>query len=133
MPRKPKQEKQTVTVVVNSKPVAVTLHPPTGSRSSWYAYWAGLVASKSTGQHNLEDAISAAEEMVRSGGHRATVADAVLTDEEFEAIQRAHFNRKTDPAAKLRADKSLASCLDAISAFQEITGLKPIATATADD
>jgi hypothetical protein len=72
MPRKPKQEKQTITVVVNSKPVAVTLHPPTGIRTSWYAYWAGLVASKSTGQRNLEDAIIAAEEMVKNGGQRAT-------------------------------------------------------------
>ena len=50
MPRKPKPEKQTITVLVNGTPVAVILHPPTGTRPSWYAYWNGLVASKSTGQ-----------------------------------------------------------------------------------
>ena len=66
----------------------------TGSRPAWYAYWGGLVTSKSTGQRTLEDAIIAAENMVK-GGKRATVAEAVLSDEEFEVIQRAHFARKS--------------------------------------
>ena len=133
MPRKPKPEKQTITVLVNGTPVAVILHPPTGTRPSWYAYWNGLVASKSTGQRTLADAILAAENMVKGGGKRATVAGAVLSDEEFEAVQRAHFARKTDPAAKARAATTLEECLDAISAFKSITGLERIAAATPDD
>jgi integrase len=133
MPRKPKLEKQTITVIVNGVPVGVTLHPPSGTRKSWYAYWAGLIASKSTGQRKLEDAIVVAENMIKSGGKRADVRDAALSDEEFEAIQCAHFAKKTDPAAKLRADKTLEDCLDAISAFKAITGLAPITRATPDD
>jgi hypothetical protein len=133
MPRKPKVEKKTITVVVNGVPVAVTLHPPTEARKSWYAYWPGLVTSKSTGHRNLADAIVAAENMVKSGGKRPTVADTGLSDEEFEQIQRAHFARKTDPAAKARAEKTQEECLDAINAFKAITGLGRIAAATPDD
>jgi integrase len=134
MPRKPKApEKQTIQVTVNGKAVNITLHPPTKARRSWYAYWNGLVASKSTGQSKLEDARVAAEEMVRNGGKKATVADAVLSDEEFDAIQRRHFSKKTDPAAKIRAQKTLEDCLDAISAFRDISGLKPVTIATPDD
>lgn len=133
MPRRQKQEKATMTVVVNSKPVTVILHPPTGARKCWYAYWSGLVASKSTGQRKLEDAMIAAEDMVKNGGKRADLSDAILSDEEFEQIQRIHFNRKQDPVARIRAQKSLISCLNAIAAFREITGLKPITTATPDD
>lgn len=133
MPRKPKPPaKQSIQVIVNGKPVTVTLHPPSGRRSSWYAYWNGLTASKSTGQTKLEDAIQAAEAMLKNGGSQILLADAVLTDEEFEEIQRVHFARKHDPAAQRRAAKTLAGCLDAIAAFREITGLKPITTATAD-
>jgi integrase len=133
MPRKPKQEKKTVTVIVSGKPINVILHPPTGARKSWYTYWPGLVSSISTGQPKLEDAIVVAENMVKNGGKKPTLADAVLSDEEFEEIQRVHFGRKQDPAAKERAEKTLASCLDAIAAFREITCLKPIASATADE
>src|SRR4051812_2901727 len=95
MPRRPKQEKQTITVIVNGAPVGVTLHPPTNTRKSWYAYWPGLVSSKSTGQRRLEDAIVVAENMVKTGGKRADVRDTALSDAEFEAIQRAHFAKKT--------------------------------------
>ena len=133
MPRKPKVEKQTIQVIVNGKPVAVTLHPPTSRRRSWYAYWAGLVASRSTGQTKLEDAIMAAETMVRNGGKVATVADAVLSDEEFEAIQRAHFDRQQDAVDQQRSQKTLKACLEAISAFREITRLPRVSGATADD
>jgi integrase len=133
MPRKPKVEKQTITVVVNGTPVAVQLHPPSGDRSSWFAYWSGLVTSKSTGQSNLEDAILVAEHMVRNGGRRADLSATVLSDIEFEQIQRRHFGRKTDDKAKVRAEKSLISCLDAIAAFREITGISPVALATPDD
>jgi hypothetical protein len=133
MPRKPKVEKQTITVIVNGKPVAVILHPPIGSRKSWYVYWSGLVSSKSTGQAKLEAAIVVAEEMVKNGGKKASVADSVLSDEEFEQIQRAHFSRKQDPAAQLRASKTLDDCLEAIAAFKEISGLPQVTLATADD
>ena len=133
MPRKPKQEKQSITVVVNGMPVAVTLHPPTTTRKSWYAYWNGLVASKSTGQRKLGEAIIVAENMVKNGGRRADVGDTVLSDEEFEEIQRVHFGRKKDPAAIARTAKSLFSCLDSITAFRKIAGLKPITLATPDD
>lgn len=133
MPRKPKVEKRTIQVIINGKPVAVTLHPPTARRRSWYAYWAGLVASRSTGQTKLEDAIIAAESMVKNGGKKAAVADAVLSDEEFEAIQRIHFQRKHAEQARRRAEKSLQSCLDAIAAFREIAGLFPVTLATPDD
>ena len=87
MPRKPKIEKQTITVIVNGKPIAVILHPPTSDRPSWFAYWSGLITSKSTGQCRLGDAILAAENMVKSGGKKATVADTVLSDDEFKALQ----------------------------------------------
>ena len=100
MPRKLRLEKKTVNVVVDGRAISVILHPPTGARKSWYVYWPGLVASKSTGQHTLNDAIRVAENMVRNGGRRAVMADTVLTDEEFDQIQRAHFAKKTDAAAR---------------------------------
>jgi integrase len=133
MPRKPKVEKKTITVIVNTKPVAVILHPPTKSRKSWYAYWPGLVTSKSTGREKYEDAVVVAEEMVKSGGKKPTVTDAVLTDQEFEKIQRTHYARKTGASAQARSAKSLEDCLDAITAFKAITCLPHIVQATADD
>lgn len=133
MPRKPKQEKQTVTVIVNGKPINVILHPPTDTRKSWYAYWNGLISSKSTEQRKLHDAIIAAENMVKNGGKPSQVSGAILSDEDFEQIQRVHYSRKQDPSAKARAEKSLFQCLNAISAFREITRLKPITLATTDD
>jgi hypothetical protein len=133
MPRKNTNKKHTITVVVNGTPVAVILHPPSGSRSCWYAYWNGLVASRSTGQRNLEDAIVVAENMVKNRGRRADLNDTVLSEKDFEEIQRAHFGRKTDEKAKQRAQKSLDSCFEAIAAFREITGLQPITLATPDD
>lgn len=71
--------------------------------------------------------------MLRNGGQRANLDDAVLSEEEFEKIQRVPFSRKRDPAARIRAEKSLPSCLNAIAAFQRITGLSPITLARADD
>src|SRR5439155_7190478 len=133
MPRKPQQKKQTLTVLLNGKPITVTLHPPTDTRKSWYCYWTGLVASRSTGQLNLADAIIVAESMVRNGGKQPRLADAILSDEEFEQIQRVHYAKKKDPAAQARADKSLQSCLEAIRAFKAISGLSQITLATADD
>ena len=57
MPRKMKVEKQQVTVILDGTPVPVILHPPQGTRRSWYAYWSGLVTSKSTGRHEFPDGL----------------------------------------------------------------------------
>jgi integrase len=138
MPRKPKLEKQTITVIVNGLPIAVVLHPPTGERKSWYAYWNGLVASKSTGQRNLDDAIIVVEKMVKrwiegGTGAQPTVDDLVMSDEEFKALQQAHYRRRKDPAAARRAAKTLKDCLESIEAFKAITGLDRVATATPHD
>lgn len=132
MPRKPKLEKKTIAVVVNGKPVALTLYPPKKSRRTWYVFWVGLAFAKTTGHVNFEDAVIAGQEMVKGGGKKPTVAGAVLSDEEFEAVQRAHYARKTDPAAKARAAKTLEDCLDCINAFKAITGLDQLAKATPD-
>jgi integrase len=133
MPRKPKLEKKTVTVIVDGTPVAVVLHPPQGCRTSWYAYWTGLVTSKTTGQRDFAEAVKAVEGMLRNGGRRPQVKDAMLADGEFEEIQRIHFGKKTDTTSKARADKTLRAFLQAADAFREITGVQPITLATADD
>jgi hypothetical protein len=133
MPRKPKVEKKTVTVVVNGSPVAVTLHPPAGARKSWYAYWNGLLTSKSTGQKDFTEAVKVAENMVKNGGRRPELETALLTDEEFHELQRRHFDRKTDPTVKARAAKTLKAFVQAADAFREITGIRPITRVTADD
>jgi hypothetical protein len=133
MGRKPKVEKQTITVVVNGTAIAVTLHPPKPPRRAWYAYWAGLTTSKSTGQSDFDQAVTAVEGMLRNGGKQGHVTDIVLSDEEFEAIQRRHFGKKKDPDAHARSQKSLVNCLDAISAFRQIAGVSPITLATPDD
>lgn len=70
--------------------------------------------------------------MLRNNGIRIQPADLVLTDEEFEEIQRSHYGKAQDPAAKKRAETSLEICLDAIAAFREITGLKPVTIANSD-
>ena len=138
MPRQPKPKKETIRVVVDGVPHAIRLHPPAGPRASWYAYWAGAGYKRSTGQTSLEGAVAVAEHMLRewlAGGRaaRPRPADAFLTDEEFEAVQRAHFGRKQDPKARKRATKSLAACLEAVGAFKKISGLDAISTATPDD
>ena len=71
--------------------------------------------------------------MARNNGRRVKLADAILSDDEFEELQRAHFGRRHDEASSQRAKKSLYSCLNAISALRDITGLKPVTLATADD
>jgi hypothetical protein len=138
MPRKPKLEKKTITVLVNATPITVVLHPPTGARKTWYAYWNGLVSSKSTGQQKLEDAVIVAESMLHrslSGGPACppVLADLLLSDEEFEAIQKEHYGKKQGADAQARAAKSLQSCLEAIQAFKVISGISPISRATPDD
>ena len=134
MPRKPQQEtKRKVTVVIDGSPITVTLTPPTGARRSWYAYWPGLVASKSTGATDPSEAVLVVEGMIRNGGRRSTPDGSILSDHEFEEIQRVNFSRQLDPAARARAQKTLESCLDAIAAFRAITGLVPVTLATPDD
>ncbi len=133
MPRKPREHKRKLVVVVNGNPVLVTLHPPGGGRRSWYAYWPGLVASRSTGTADPAEAALVVEGMLRNGGKRAEDRPAVPTDEEVEEIQRRHFAKKQSPEERRRAAKSLVACLEAVSAFREISGLSPLAAATPED
>jgi integrase len=133
MPRKPKLAKHEIVVRVNDTPIAVHLHPPTGRRTSWYAFWNGLETSRSTGQSDLAKAIEAAEHMVKNQSSRPVLDHAVLSDDEFETIQRHYFARRKDPDAKKRADKTLDDCLEAIDAFRRVSSLRPITLATADD
>jgi integrase len=85
------------------------------------------------GQREFEDAVVAAEDIVRNDGRRSNSRDAILSDGEFEEIQRAHFAKKTDAAARDRANKTLEECIDAIGAFRQVSGLSSIALATPDD
>src|SRR4051794_7326456 len=102
MPRKPKREKHATTVVVNEVAIRVILHPPSRARKCWYAYWPGVASSVSTGERDLEKAVVAAKRLVENGGKRVQVQQAVqdsgLPNDEFEAIQKAHFGKKKDPA-----------------------------------
>jgi integrase len=133
VPRKPKQEKQQISIVVNGQPISVIMHPPTGAQKSWYAYWHGLSRTRSTGQRRFEDAVTVVENMLLNRRGRAVLANALLTDAELIEIQRRHFGKKKDAAAQVRSEKSLANCLDAIAAFSEIMGISPVSTATPDD
>lgn len=125
--------KQTITIVVNGKAVPVILHPPIPPRSSWYAYWPGLKNPRSTGQSEYAEAMRVVQDMLGNDGKRHVLADAVLTDEEFDSIQVAHFERKQDPAARKRSQRTLEICREAMAAFQAMTGIKPISLATPDD
>ena len=71
--------------------------------------------------------------LLGNDGELGRAEDLGLSDEESEEIQRRHFAKKKDPAAAQRAQKSLKSCLEAISAFREITGVRPVSLATPDD
>jgi integrase len=133
MGRKRKKDKQTIEVLVEGRLVKVTLTPPTKPRKSWYAYWKGLITSRSTGHSNYEQAVEAVRNMLQNDGRKSEYADTLMSDEEFEEIQRRHYAKKTDPEARKRADKSLTDCLDAISAFKAISGLNPITLAMPED
>src|SRR4051794_5646892 len=105
MPRKPALKKHTVTVVVDGMPVTAILHPPSGGRKSWYAYWNGLISSRSTGRARLEEAVTVAESMLRrslggAGVSRPTPADLTMSDEEFEEIQREHYGKRQGAEAQ---------------------------------
>lgn len=133
MPRKSKPQKKKINLVINGSAVAVTLFPPTETRTSWYVYWKGLNTSKATGQQDFEQAVRTVEEMLKNGGKKKDVAESYLTDAEFDELQRRHYSKRTDSAAQKRSEKSLRECLDAIRAFREISGLSPITVATPDD
>jgi len=138
MPRRPKPpEKVVITMQVphgeTEVDVDVYFHPPNGRKRSWYVYWAGLENPKSTGARSLDDAKAATRKMLCANGQREMLQDVVLTDREFELIQRRHFSKKLDDAARARAEKSLKNCLEAIEAFQAISGITPISKATADE
>ena len=71
--------------------------------------------------------------MLQNKGKLGHGDDLVLNDEEFEEIQRRHYGKKKDPAAQVRAQKSLTACLEAISAFRLISHITPVTQATPDD
>ena len=133
MPRKPKLKTIKTLVTVNDVTIPVTLYPPKGPRASWYVYWPGLVAARSTGQPSSDEAIQAVVGMLNNNGKLGRAEDLVLSDEELMEIQRRHFAKKKDPAAAQRAQRSLKSCLEAISAFRDITAVSPVSLATPDD
>src|SRR5262245_2619716 len=96
MPRKPKVEKQTITVIIDGRPYPIILHPPAKAKKTWYAYWTGLVTSRSTGHKDFASAAAAAEQMLREwkagdSGDRPKTSDLILTDEEFLYVQEAYF------------------------------------------
>jgi integrase len=127
MPRKPRIEKRTIQVVVNSVPIAIILHPPSGARKSWYAYWNGLITSKSTGQTDLTEAVKAVEGMLRNDGKRPTASDHILSEDELDRVQVAHFiDRRTDGQAKARGARSLKVFREALIAFKAILAMGPI-------
>lgn len=138
MPAKPKTAKHTTTVVVNGKPMKVILHPPQKSRRCWYAYWKGILSSKSTGQRKLEDAIVTVDGMVRSwassqNGKPVLLVAGPMSDQEFDEIQRVHFSKHQEAEDQTRAKKTHKIYDEASTAFRRITSLTPIALATADD
>ena len=137
MPRKTKVQKKKLQLAIDGTLYAVTLRPPTGTRRTWYAYWAGAVYQRSTDQPDEQAAVRAAEDMLRrwlkgDNGLKSVPLDAVLTDAEFEEVQRRHYGRRTDAAARARAARSLVECLDAATAFQAISGLDRVVLATPD-
>ena len=134
MGRKRKLDKQTITVVVNGTAIPVILHPPVPPRSSWYAYWPGLGREPFHRPERLRGG------RPRCAGHAwewgETGNAGRCCPHPTKNLRR--FNggttvRKRTPDAQLRAQKSLKGCLDAISAFRQVTGITPIALATPDD
>src|SRR5690242_11173958 len=117
MPRRPQLKKETVTVWVNNEPVRVILHPPTARRRAWYAYWPGLKYSVSTHELDLEKAMFALRQLVEPAPADKQTSSP-LSDEEFELVQRTHFGQHSDSAARVRADKTLKDCMQAIRAFR---------------
>jgi hypothetical protein len=133
MPRKPKrEERHEIHVLHNGMTVKVTLFPPRpGSREkSWNAYWKGLKTRRSTGKKTLAEASEAATAMVQGRPKGTDAGNLWPTDDEFIEIQRRHFNKKRDRSGK---GASLTSVLQAVDAFQRVSGVTPICRATPDD
>jgi integrase len=114
--------------------------PPSGARKTWYAYWNGIITSRATGHKDFDSAAATAEQMLRDwsagdSGERPKTSDLLLTDDEFIAIQKAHYDAKGCRSTKAaeRAGKSLVECLGAVRAFQDISGLRAVAAATKQD
>lgn len=125
MPRKPKAEKQVRGFVVDGKNVRVSFFPPRGRERSWQVYWSGLPTRKSTKAVTFEGALEAVQRMLL--GDEFAASTIVLSDEEFDEIQRQHYDRMQ---AK---PETVTGCFEAIEAFRTITGVSPIALATAAD
>ncbi len=127
MPRKPKKQKEQVQIVVEGVVHSVTLFPPHGREKSWHVYWKGLPTRRSTRQRDYDSAVRAVERMLCNGGRIPDQQSQSMSDEEFVEIQLRYYERiKAKP-------ETIKSCLEAISAFQDISGVSPISTATADD
>lgn len=133
MPRKPQPKKETHLIDVNGSSIKVTFYPPEGRRKSWFVYWNGLIASKSTGQSDKAKAIEAVKAMLNNDGSAPTIKDVLLTDDEFKQIQHAYFAERAIKSGAKRAQKTESDCMEAIDAFMQITGLSPISKATPDD
>lgn len=135
MPRKPKEGCHEIHVSLDGAAVRVTLFPPRAAKKerTWFAYWKGQKTRRSTGKKMLREAIEAATAMVqeRPAGHPGDWQ--CPSDEEFIEIQWRHFGKRTNPAGKRKGESSLASAMEAVNAFQQVSGLTPICRATPDD
>lgn len=125
MPRKPSLKKEVRTLRGNGKDVQVSFFPPQGRNKSWYAYWKGLPTRKSTKERSLERAIESVERELFD--KQDASSSSLMTDEEFDEIQRRHYERMNAKQDSVDANR------EAISAFRTITGIVPIVAATADD
>ncbi|QDT59502.1 hypothetical protein SV7mr_20090 [Stieleria bergensis] len=127
MPRKRMKEKKKIVLYVDGIAYAVTMFPPKGREKSWHAYWKGLPTRKSTKERAYDAAVKAVERMLSNGGQLPDSKSASMSDDEFVEIQRRHYKRIGATAGTVDA------CLEAITAFQTISGVSPISLATADD
>ena len=85
------------------------MFPPKGAGSRVRATGAGLEARKATGHTNFDDAVGAVNDMLGNGGNKGKLKEAILSDEEFDEIQRRHYGKKQKTEAKRRAEKSLVA------------------------
>lgn len=103
----------------------MTFSPPDKRYRSWCAYWNGLATKKSTKCRTYDGAVEAVDRILN--GDNPSPSTNVMSDDEFDEIQRRHYERiQAKPT-------TLASCMEAITAFREIAGVQPITVATPDD